>query len=137
MISQITLPWWGWGYLLVVMTLFIAGCISDEKPDWNELVSSALSLFSICIFVIGFFNAFIVDAVNYLLIPMFLIGVYWEFSRALTESRRAEEDLSNDIDLTDNERIVLLNVAIGVNALVVVPGYVMGLVLCCKLLGLA
>lgn len=136
MIAQITLPWWGWGYLLVTLFFFVIGVLGDDKKMWNEIVSSALSLFSICLFVIGFFNYFIVDAVDLLFIPMFLIGIYWEFTKAVVESSRAEEELAKEAELNENERLVMLNVAIAFNACLVVPGYVMGLILCFSVLGL-
>lgn len=130
MISQITMPWWGWLYMLFVTAMFISSFFAEERPNMNEILGSSLSLFTICIFVVGFFNVFVADFLGLFLIPMLAIGVFWEFSHALSETERAKEVLLEQNDLTDGEKNFLLDAAIAFNALVVVPGYVMGLVVC-------
>ncbi len=137
MLTTIMLPWWGWVYLLLTLAVFVAGFFSEERLDLDELVGSSLSLFSICVFVIGFFNPQVVAFFGVLLVPMAGIGIYWEFIRANEETRRAEEELSREPDLDDGERALLLNVAVGFNALIVVPGYMVGVVLCFNMLGIA
>lgn len=130
------LPWWAWGYLLLLLTLFVAGLLSEgDKRSFNRLISSAFSIFAIHIFVIGFFNGFILDAIDYLIIPMFLIGVFWEYTRADMETVRAKEELEAEADLTDDERDFLLNVALVFNACLIIPGYAAGFVLCVQVLG--
>ncbi len=129
MLSHVMLPWWGWGYLLFVLIMFVVSFFADKKVNFNELTSSAFSLFTICVFVIGFFNPQIVTFLGVLIIPMALIGIYWEFTRAVIETRQAEVELTNEAELDDSERKFLLNVAIGFNALIVVPGYIVGIVL--------
>ena len=56
MLNTILLPWWGWLYLFVVLTLFTVGFFLRDSADMDRNVGSALSLFSICVFVVGFFN---------------------------------------------------------------------------------
>lgn len=135
MITQITMPWWGWGYLLFVMTMFISSLFTEKKLSTHEIIGSALSLFTICVFVTGFFNVFVSHFLGVMLLPMLAVGVYWEFSQAVLETSRAQGLLKDQNDLSDGERDFLLNMAIAFNGLVVVPGYVMGLVLCAEMIG--
>ena len=130
MLTDISLPWWGWAYLLLVLTMFVIGFfVRDSGFDADRSVASAFSLFSICIFVVGFFNPPLITFLGLFVIPMTAIGVYWEFTRAVRETARAQEELAGAHDLDDEERGFLLNMAIGLNALVVVPGYMMGIIL--------
>ena len=130
------MPWWAWAYLLSLLTLFIAGLLADDDTrSFNRIISSAFSIFSIYIFVFGFFNQFVLDAIDYLVIPMFLIGVFWEFTRSNIETKHAEEELKKEADLSEEERNLFITIAIGVNALVIVPGYAAGFILCFRALG--
>ncbi len=135
MLSQVTMPWWGWGYLLFVLAMFIASFMAEDPRSRHEIIGSTLSLFTICTFVVGFFNFFVAEFLGVMLLPMLAVGVYWEFTRSLSEIKRAQILLEGEKDLSDEERGLLLNVAMIFNAVVVVPGYVMGLVLCAEFIG--
>ncbi len=135
MLTDILLPWWGWVYLIFVLVMFIAGLFVKDAPDISELSSSIFSLFSICIFVVGFSNAYVTQFLGVFIVPMAVIGIYWEFTRAVRETGRAQNDLLVEKSLSEEERAMLLNIAIGLNALVVVPGYVMGIVLSFRVIG--
>lgn len=136
MFTQVVLPWWGWGYLLFVLTIFVTSFFSEKSLNMNEVSASAMSLFSICVFVIGFYNPLVVQFLGILIIPMTLIGIYWEFTSAIYETENAQDELAREADLSDGERTLLLNVAIGFNALIVVPGYVIGILLSFNVLGI-
>lgn len=136
MFTHVLLPWWGWGYLLFVLAMFVTSFFSEKSLDMNEVSGSALSLFSICVFVVGFYNPAIVQFLGVLIIPMTVIGIYWEFTRAVQETGCAQDELAHEPDLSEGEREVLLNVAIGFNALLVVPGYVLGVILSFNVLGI-
>ncbi len=129
------LPWWASGYLLTILTLFFIGVFSGDERSFNRIVSSAFSVFAIHIFVIGFFNAFIIHSIGYLIIPMFLIGVFWEYTRANIEKARARVELEKEADLSDGERDFLLSAALFMNACLIVPGYMAGFVLVLRVLG--
>ena len=135
MLTQVMLPWWGWAYLLFVLTIFIAGFFADKSLDSNEIIGSSLSLFSICVFVIGFFNPEVIAFLGYFIIPMTILGIYWEFTTVVRETGKVQAELADDPELTEDEQTLLINIAMAVNALVVVPGYVLGIVLCFNLLG--
>lgn len=130
------MPSWAWGYILLCAGLFTLSVSSEKTRNKNELISSVFSLICICVFTLGFFNAFIANILGYLVIPMACVGIYWEFTRAIIETKLAEEELEKEGDLSEGERSALLNLAIGFNALIVVPGYVMGLMLSFRVLGL-
>ncbi len=129
------MPWWASGYLLIVLGLFLAGFFTEKPRTHHEFIGSAMSLFSICTFVVCFFNPEVFQLFGLLVIPMVLIGIYWEFIRAVQETSYAREMLSEEGDLSKGEQDFLLNVAIGFNAMIVVPGYVAGVILSLRAVG--
>lgn len=135
MLLTIHMPWWAWGYLLITLVVFILSLSVDKERSGNKTFSSMLSLFTISISVVGFFNNQIVDFFGLFILPMVALGIFWEFTRSVQESEIAQDMLDKDLSLTDEERNFLMNVAIAFNAIIVVPGYVMGLVLCFNVLG--
>lgn len=80
------------------------------------------------------FNVEIAQFLGLFLLPITAIGIYWEYSRAERETVSAKRQLAEEIDLTEEEQEFMLNIALGLNALVVVPGYVAGLILCFNML---
>ncbi|MGH1402827.1 MAG: hypothetical protein ACRBDL_01140 [Alphaproteobacteria bacterium] len=127
---DVLMPWWAWLYLSFVLVMFVWGFVSDKDIKRDEVIGSIFSLFSICAFVTGFFNAYISQFFGVFLLPMVAVGVIWEFRRAIEGTESAQDELSKEQDLSDGERVILLNVAIGFNALIIVPGYVVGSILC-------
>lgn len=131
------LPWWASLYLITVLGLYIAGLFTEKKRSQHEIVGSAMSLFSICTFVLCFFYAGLAVLFGYLVIPMALVGIYWEFTRAVQETSYARKMLSEEGDLSEGEQDFLLNMAVGFNALIIVPGYLAGIILSFRALGFA
>jgi hypothetical protein len=130
MFELINMPIWAWLYLVLVLLMFIAGFFTEYKRDFNEISGSVLSLFSICALVVALFNSPVAAFLGWLVFPITAIGIYWEHNRAEREIVFARGRLSEEIELDDDEREFLLNVAIGLNALLVVPGYVAGMIVC-------
>ncbi len=130
MFELINMPIWAWLYLVMVLFVFIAGFFTEYKRDFNEIYGSALSLFSICILVVALFNTSVATFLGLFVFPITAIGIYWEHSRAEREIVFARGRLAQEIELDDEEREFLLNVAIGLNALLVAPGYVVGIIVC-------
>lgn len=129
------LPWWASGYLLLVLGLFVAGFFTEKPRSQHDMIGSVMSLFSICVFVLCFFSAEIFALFGLLVIPLTLMGVYWEFTRAVAETSYAREMLGEEGDLSEGEQDFLLNVAVGFNALIFVPGYLAGVFLSFRTLG--
>lgn len=93
-----------------------------------------MSLFSICVLSLALFNPIIADFLGLFLLPITAIGISWEFSRAERGTVTAKRQLSEEVDLSEEEQAFMLNLALGLNALVVVPGYAAGLILCFNML---
>ncbi len=134
MLDFVNMPVWAWLYLVLVLLVFIAGFFTEYKRSFGEIYGSVLSLFSICALVVAFFNQEVATFLGLFVFPITAIGIYWEHSRAEREIVFARSRLAQEIELDDDEREFLLNVAIGINALLVVPGYVAGLIVCFNLL---
>jgi len=135
MLSTIYMPWWAWGYLIITLVVFILSLSVDKECCGNKIFSSILSLFTISISVVGFFNNQVVEFFGLFILPMVALGIFWELTRSVQESEIAQDMLDKDLSLTDGERNFLMNAAIAFNAIIVVPGYVMGLILCFNVLG--
>lgn len=130
MLPEIIMPWWAGLYLLVALIVFAMSWSVDAARTHNNIVASSLSLFTICVSVLGFFNQEIAGFFGLMIIPMVAIGVYWEYIRSVRETDLAQKMLDDDPELTQGQREVLLNVAMVFNGLIIVPGYVAGLILC-------
>ncbi|MCK5374727.1 MAG: hypothetical protein KAJ40_05540 [Alphaproteobacteria bacterium] len=124
------LPLWAGVYLALVLIVFISGFLTTYKHSFHEISGSVLSLFSICVLVLALFNVSVEMFLGLFVFPITAIGLYWEYSRAEREIVFARARLAEEIELDDEEREFLLNVAIGLNALIVVPGYVAGIIVC-------
>lgn len=130
MLPEITMPWWAGLYLLVALIVFAMSWSVDAARTHNNVVASSLSLFTICVSVLGFFNQEIAGFLGLMIIPMVAIGIYWEYTRSMRETVLAQNMLDEDPELSDQEKETLLNVAMIFNGLIIVPGYVTGLILC-------
>lgn len=136
--EALVLPWWAAGYICVVYAFSAVGLWEDWKNSPPLAVGGVLSLATITVFVFSYFNPTIAQHFGWLFVPMFVLGVLWEFTHAVRETERAQEELDAERELNEGEKNFLVNVAVGVNAILVVPGYVFGLKLCIDLiLGLA
>ncbi len=135
MLFDLLMPWWAWLYLGFTLSMFILSLFVEKPANIDEMIGSALSLFTICISVIGFFNHAVVELFGLLLIPMIVIGCVWEFKRAIEETERTQEELKKERELSEGEQGVMLYIAIGFNATIVVPGYTAGMVVCYHMVG--
>jgi len=104
------------------------------KEDYIASISSIFSLISIITLSLAFFHKPLADFFGFFVIPIVIVGVSWEFTQAVKGTEKAEKILKDEKDLTDEERGFLVNAGIFLNGLIVVPGYLMGLILCYKFL---
>ncbi|MCB1682758.1 MAG: hypothetical protein KDI65_12600 [Alphaproteobacteria bacterium] len=132
-IGTLSVPWWASLYLVVLFSFTVAGIIEDWRRNPRGACASAISCCFSFVFVIGFFHPDWATKFGWVLIPMLIYGLMWEFYASVQESSEAEQELKSHDDLTEEEQTMLLNMAIIVNALVVVPGYMAGLKLCMDL----
>lgn len=131
--GALSVPWWAVLYLVVLFSFTVAGIAEDWRRNPPGACSSAISCFFSIVFVIGYFNEMWAAKFGWVLIPMVIYGLMWEFYASVRESGQAEEELKTYDDLTDEEKSFLLNMAIVVNAMIVLPGYLAGLRLCVDL----
>lgn len=132
-----SLPWWALAYLAFVFGFTVAGSGGRLRRNGSTIFMSAISFCLIATFVIGYFHRALIENLSWFVIPMAAFGIVWEFYLAVTETARAEEELKTDLDLSDEERSFLINFAVFMNALLVVPGYALGVKFCMYYLGLA
>lgn len=135
MFLDINMPVWAGVYLILVLIVFISGFFTERSQGFHEISSSVFSLASICALVVALFNVQVAVFLGWFIVPITGMGLYWEYFKAERDLVFARLHLAEEIDLDDEEREFLLNIAIGLNALMVVPGYVAGLVLSFNLLG--
>lgn len=129
-----SLPWWGATYLGLVTAVSAGGFWSVVQEDRAMAFSGLFSTLCIFIFVIGYYYPPLAQYFSWFLLPMVGIGLLWEFKKSVIETGLAQKELENEIDLTDGEKDFLVNVAIILNATLVIPGYVCGIILCFDLL---
>ncbi len=132
-VGTLSVPWWASLYLVVLFVFTVTGIFEDWKRNPRAACASAISCCFSFVFVIGFFHPDWAAKFGWVLIPMLIYGLMWEFYASVQETGQAEQELKSYDDLTDDEKSMLLNMAIIANALVVVPGYVAGLKLCVDL----
>lgn len=104
------------------------------KEDYIASISSVFSLISIVVLSFAFFHQPLADFFGFFVIPIVIVGISWEFTQAVKGTEKAEKILEDEQDLTEEERGFLVNAGIFLNALIVVPGYIMGLMLCYQFL---
>jgi len=134
MVVITSLPWWAGLYLGIVFLMSAAGFMFSYQKDPAPALSDLLSTLCVFVFVMGYFHAPLALYFGWFLVPMVLMGIAWEYKRAIFETGLAERELEKEAELTENERRALINLAIALNGFVVVPGYVCGLVLCFNLM---
>ncbi|MCB1591895.1 MAG: hypothetical protein KDI90_05530 [Alphaproteobacteria bacterium] len=131
--GSLFIPWWGVLYLVVLLSLTVAGILEDFKNNPKGACSSAISCFFSYVFVAGYFNENWAAKFGWVLIPMVIYGLMWEFYASVRETGKAQQELQTYDDLTDDEKSFLLNMAVMFNAFVVLPGYLAGVKLCVDL----
>lgn len=129
----VDMPVWAWLYLVLVMIVFVAGFLTGYKRSFYQIYGSVLSLFSICALVVALFNSVVAGFLGVFVFPITAMGLCWEYIRSEKELVFARARLAQEVDLDDEEREFLLNIAVGLNALMVVPGYVAGIIVCYNL----
>lgn len=131
---DVLVPWWLLIYLLFVLILSGFTMAETLKEDHVAAISCVFSLISIILFSIAFFHKPLADFFGFFVIPIAIVGMSWEFTQAVKGTEKAQKILEDEQDLTEEERGLLVNAGIFLNALIVVPGYIMGLWLCYQFL---
>lgn len=132
--ETLSLPWWAALYLCMVYGISAVGLWEDWWNNRVAAIGSMMSLASIAAFVVSYHNPSIAQHFGVLFFPMFIVGVLWEFTQSVHETARAQKEIQDEPDLNEGEKNFLVNMAIGLNALIVVPGYAYGFKICYDML---
>lgn len=131
---MMVLPWWVSCYLFLVVVFFLIEIVTLIPEDRASAFGSFMSLVCIVAFVLSYFNPFIAARFGIMFFPMVVIGIAWEFVQSIKNTKLAQEELLEEKDLSENEKSFLINMATAMNAILVVPGYVLGMKICYDIL---
>lgn len=135
MFPVIEMPWWAWGYLLFIVSMFTISWSMTIVREQCDPFASAMSLLTMCCFVAGFYNSDVVTFLGWFILPMFVLGVFWEYKRYFIEKRIGHQMLLEQPEITDGDIKLFLNAAFVFNLIMVAPAYLMGFALCFEVLG--
>ena len=128
------MPWWAIAYLVVFILTTIAGVFDDLKRPHKlrfiggEIVSSVF----VVLFVVGYFREGFGKELGVYVFPMLVFGIVHEFMAA---NRILAEEAKNP-DFTEKELVILNNMGLFLANIFIVPGYVFGLMLGLRNVGL-
>lgn len=128
--EALSLPWWAMLYLCTVYGFSAIGLWEDLRHNRVAAIGGIMSLATITVFIFSYHMPHIASHFGYLFFPMLVLGIVWEFTQAIHETERAQEELEKEMELNDGEKAFLVNMATGLNALLIVPGYAYGIKLC-------
>jgi len=128
------MPWWAITYLALFIALTIGG-ISDDMERPNKIVNiggKIVAAIFVVLFMVGFFNESFGSSLGILIFPMLMAGIIHE----LLAAKRTMDEETHDHDFTRKELFVLNNVGLLLGNLFIVPGYVFGLMVGLRNVGL-
>lgn len=126
------MPWWVAAYLCVLVTVSVAGCWDNYRSSmrwWMQAAGVLSAVFSV-LFVFAYFNRSLGDLIGYSVFPMLLIAMAWdvfEMNRDLAAIRQQGDQPGTSRKLHENAVIVSVG-------LIVIPAYLSGMAVACRLL---
>ncbi len=128
------MPWWAIAYLVVFILATIAGIFDDlKRPNKLRFIGGEiLSVSFVILFVLGYFQDGFGEELGIYVFPMLIIGVVHE----LMAANRAIVEESKDPNFTKKELVILNNIGLLLANIFIVPGYVLGLMLGLRNVGL-
>ena len=128
------MPWWANIYLTIFIMLTIGGIADDlKRPNkFRYIGGEIITAIFVITFMFGFFNKSIGDSLGALAFPMLLIGVAHE----LMSAKRTMDEEKNNNEFTKKELFYLNNMGLLLGNLFIVPGYVFGLMVGIRNVGL-
>ena len=128
------MPWWAIVYLIIFILLTIGGISEDlNRPNKVRYIGGEIvTAIFVATFIVGFFYKDIGDEIGILVFPMLAVGVIHE----LLSAKRTMDEESNDSEFTKNELFYLNNISLLTANLFIVPGYVFGLMVGMRNVGL-
>lgn len=128
------MPWWVIVYLVVFILFTVAGVFDDlKRPNKLRFIGGEiLSAFFVVLFVVGYFQENLGIDLGIYVFPMLIVGVVHE----LMAAKRTMDEESNDPDFSGNELAILNSIGLLLANFFIVPGYVFGLMLGLRNIGL-
>ena len=128
------MPWWANVYLTIFIILTIGGISEDlGRPNKIRYIGGEIiTAIFVVTFMLGFFDKSIGDSLGFLVFPMLLIGVTHE----LLSAKRTMDEEKNNNKFTKKELFYLNNTGLLLGNLFIVPGYVFGLMVGMRNVGL-
>ena len=128
------MPWWAYAYLIAFALVTIAG-VSDDLKRPNKVIyigGEIVSAIFVIVFVVGFFQVSVGSSLGIIVFPMLVIGMFHE----LMAAKRAMDAEKCDPEFTKRELLYLKNIGLILGNLFIVPGYVFGLMVGLRNVGL-
>ena len=128
------MPWWAIVYLVIFILFTVAGVFDDlKRPNKLRFIGGEiLSAFFVGLFVVGYFQESLGMDLGIYVFPMLVIGIAHE----LMAAKRTMAEESKDPDFSGKELAVLNNIGLFLANIFIVPGYVFGLMLGLRNIGL-
>ena len=128
------MPWWAIAYLVIFVLATIAGVFDDlKRPDKLRFIGGEIvSAIFVVLFVVGYFQESFGKELGVYVFPMLFVGIVHE----LMAANRTLTEKSKDQKFTEKELIVLNNLGLLLANIFIVPGYVFGLMLGFRNIGL-
>ncbi|MBL4607749.1 MAG: hypothetical protein JKY01_07975 [Pseudomonadales bacterium] len=128
------MPWWAITYLTIFILLTIGGIFDDmNKPKRVSYISGEIiGAIFVTIFMLGYFNENIGNSLGLLVFPMLIIGVAHE----LFSAKRTMDEEARNNEYTKKELFYLNNLGLLFTNIFIVPGYVFGLMVGLRNVGL-
>jgi len=128
------MPWWAIVYLAIFL-LFTIGGIFDDMERPNKVINiggEIITAVFVVIFILGFFYENIGTSLGLLVFPMLIAGITHE----LFAAKRTMDEESNNPGYTKKELFYLKNIGLVLANIFIVPGYVFGLIVGLRNVGL-
>ena len=128
------MPWWAIAYLVVFILATIAGVFDDlKRPNKLRFIGGEIvSAVFVVLFIVGYFQESLGEELGVYVFPMLVIGVIHE----LMAANRTLAEESKDPNFTEKELGNLNNIGLLLASILIVPGYVFGLMLGLRNIGL-
>jgi hypothetical protein len=119
------MPWWAVAYLTIFVIFSIAGIFDDlDRPNKIRYISGEIiTAIFVFTFITGYYYEDIGDVLGMYVFPMLIVGVAHE----LFSAKRTLQDESKNPEYTERELFYLNNIGLLLANLLIVPGYVFGL----------
>jgi len=122
------MPWWAILYIIVFTILLIGGIFDDiqkQNKPWYVAGNILTGIFVI-VFVVAFYNKNLAEFIDWIIIPMLITGIIWEFYSSTKEI----SEFAQDTELSNIEKKWISYFSLIIVDLLTIPGYIAGFISC-------